>query len=67
MVSPLPHLTALLAQLDDLANDAWRAGDEHQERYYYGVMFGLETARERLAQLVADMMRETTDQPRPKN
>ena len=30
----LPHLTALLAQLDALADDAWRAGDEHQERYY---------------------------------
>ncbi len=30
----LPHLTALLAQLDALANDAWRAGDEKHERYY---------------------------------
>ncbi len=62
--NPLPHLTALLAQLDALANDAWRAGDEKHERYYYGVMFGLETARDELAQLVADMMRDAADLPR---
>lgn len=66
MDNPLPHLTARLAQLDALADDAWRAGDEHQERYYYGVMFGLETARDQLAQLVADMMREAA-RPRKKN
>jgi hypothetical protein len=30
----LPHLTALLAQLDALADDAWRAGDAKHERYY---------------------------------
>ena len=58
---PLPHLTALLAQLDALADDAWSAGDAKHERYYYGVMFGLETARDELAQIVAEMMRETTD------
>ncbi len=46
----LPHLTALLAQLDALADD------EHQGRYR-GVMFGLETARDQLAQIVADMLR----------
>ncbi len=58
------HLTALIAQLDALADDAWRAGDEKHERYFYGVMFGLETARDELAQIVADMMRGSTDLPR---
>jgi hypothetical protein len=54
------ELTALLDKLDTLADDAWRAGDERQEFYYYGVMFGLETARDELAAIVADMMREAT-------
>ena len=60
-ITPLPQLTALLAQLDALADDAWHAGDAKHERYYYGVMFGLETARDELAAIVADMMRESAD------
>jgi hypothetical protein len=59
--SPGTHtqLTALLAQLDTLAGNTWRAGDEYQERYY-GVMFGLETARDELAAIVANMMKAAT-------
>jgi hypothetical protein len=40
------------------------AGDAKHERYYYGVMFGLETARDELAAIVAEMMREAADLPR---
>jgi hypothetical protein len=64
MMKAIAHLTALLAQLDALADDAWRVGDAKRERYYYGVMFGLETARDELAQIGAAMMREAADPPR---
>lgn len=37
-----------------------RTGDEQRERYYYGVMFGLETARDERAAIVAAMIREST-------
>ena len=45
----------LLAQWDTLAGDAWRKGDAEMERYYYGVMFGMERAREERPRLPVDL------------
>jgi hypothetical protein len=50
----IPQLTALLARLDDLAQQAADKGDAKQESYYYGVMFGLSLARVDLAKIIAE-------------
>jgi hypothetical protein len=50
----LPQLIALLTRLDTLAQQAADKGDAQRERFYYGVMFGIETARDELARIVAD-------------
>jgi hypothetical protein len=56
-MTDLTPLLNLIAQWDALADANWRKGDDQQERYFYGVMFGLETCHDELARVVADMMR----------
>jgi hypothetical protein len=56
----IAHLIALLARLDELAQQAADKGDAQSESYYYGVMFSVEIAQDDLAQIIADTMSEAT-------
>jgi hypothetical protein len=47
-------LTALHTRLDLLAQQAADKGDAERKRYYYGVMFGVEIARDALVKIVTE-------------
>jgi hypothetical protein len=46
-----------------LAPQAVDKGDAQRERYYYGVMFGVEIARDELTQIVAEVMQAQVTAP----
>lgn len=59
----ITRLTALLAHFDKLADSAARKLEDCEQptqgAFYAGVMFGMETARDDLAEALASAMMET--------
>ncbi|HEX9595601.1 MAG TPA: hypothetical protein VF982_01885 [Anaerolineales bacterium] len=49
----LKRLQALLARWNALVDDGRRKGKHHDRRFYCGVLFGLETARDDLTEALA--------------
>jgi hypothetical protein len=57
----LAHLTALHTRLDLLAKQAIEKGDAQHDRYYYGVLFGIEIARDDLAKIIDEAQQAQAD------